>query len=94
MRWTVDETRRLRSKPLLGHFECYGDISPIDKTIRRLLRVLRPEASILVGVQQMRQYQTGDDHNKRTDGEKDAKITPEMAKRDGKDQTSRNSYPV
>jgi hypothetical protein len=49
---------------------------------------------VFVGVQQVRKYQTDYEHNKRTDGEKDAKITPEMANRDGENQTSGNSYPV
>ena len=72
--------------------ECYGDFSPIRQNHRRLLGVLRPETCIFVGAQQVRQYQTDYEHNKGTDGEKDAKITAEMANCDDENQTSGNSY--
>lgn len=35
-----------------------------------------------------------DEHNKRTDGKKDAKVTTEMAKSDPEDHTSGNSHRV
>lgn len=69
-------------------------ISPTDKNHRNLLGVLRPEACVFVAVQEVRQDQTDYEYNKRTDGEKDAKISAEMPNRNGENQTSGDSHSV
>src|SRR5437660_8527820 len=74
-----------------GDFEC-NDVSPIYKPSVVLLRILRPKA--FVRIQQVRQYQTGDEHNKRTNSYEDAKITIKMAKRDHEDNASSNRHPI